>query len=101
MENNLKIATPISHLFENDNFSSQIIDLSDCLECRDHSLDKGFKKQELFHCDLQVIHKFLTDDFNYLKEIKSNKKGLPFKPETIVLPTKIIKRNSTFNLVEK
>ena len=70
MENNLKIATPISHLFENDNFSSQIIDLSDCLECRDHSLDKGFKKQELFHCDLQVIHKFLTDDFNYLKANK-------------------------------
>jgi len=35
------------------------------------------------------------------KEIKSNKKGLPFKPETIVLPTKIIKRNSTFNLVKK
>ena len=70
MKNNLKIATPISHLFENDNFSSQIIDLSDCLECRDHSLDKGFKKQELFHCDLQVIHKFSTDDFNYLKEIK-------------------------------
>ena len=76
MENNLKIASPISHLFENDNFSSQIMDLSDCLECRDHSLDKGFKKQELFHCDLQVIHKFSTDDFNYLKEIKSNKKDL-------------------------
>lgn len=74
MENNLKIATPISHLFEN--FSSQIMDLSDCLECRDHSLDKGFKKQELFHCDLQVIHKFSTGDFNYLKEIKSNKKDL-------------------------
>jgi len=76
VENNLKIATPISHLFENDNFSSQIINLSDCLECRDHSLDKGFKKQELFHCDLQVIHKLSTDDFNYLREIKSNKKDL-------------------------
>ena len=76
MENNLKIATPISHLFENDNFSSQIIDLSDCLECRDHSSDKGFKKQELFHCDFQVIHKLSTDDFNYLREIKSDKKDL-------------------------
>ena len=76
MENNLKIATPISHIFEDDNFSSQIIDLSDCLECRDHSLDHSFKKQELFHCDLQVIHKFSIDDFNYLKEIKFNKKDL-------------------------
>ena len=47
MENNLKIATPISHLFENENISFQIIDLSDCLECRDHSLNKGFKKQDI------------------------------------------------------
>lgn len=74
MINNLKIATPISHLFEN--FSSQIMDLSDCLECRDHSLDKGFKKQELFHCELQVIHKLSMKDFNYLKKIKSKKKDL-------------------------
>ena len=117
MENNLKIATPISHLFENDNFSSQIIDLSDCLECRDHSLDKGFKKQELFHCDLQVIHEFSTDDFNYLKEIKSNKKDLKlisfhlascyenplikkgiFHPQGIKLSIKEMKNNATENI---
>jgi uncharacterized protein (UPF0276 family) len=117
VENNLKIATPISHLFENDNFSSQIIDLSDCLECRDHSLDKGFKKQELFHCDLQVIHKFSTDDFNYLKEIKSNKKDLKlisfhlascyenplikkgvFHPQGIKLPIQEMKNNASENI---
>ncbi len=50
--------------------------MSDCLECRDHSLHKSFKKQELFHCELQVIHKFSNDDFNYLKKIKSKKKDL-------------------------
>lgn len=73
---NIKIATPISHLFENDIFGSQIIELSDCLECRDHSVDNGFSRQELFHSDLQVIHRFSNEDFNYLKEIKSNKKDL-------------------------
>ena len=117
MKNSLKIATPISHLFENDNFSSQIIDLSDCLECRDHSLDKGFKKQELFHCDLQVIHKFSTDDFNYLKDIKSNKKDLKlisfhlascyenplikkgiFYPQGIKLSIQEMKNNASVNI---
>jgi uncharacterized protein (UPF0276 family) len=76
MGNRFKIATPISHLFENDSFSSQIIELSDCLECRDDSVDKGFKKQELFHCDLQPIHKFTKDDLNSLIQIKSQKLDL-------------------------
>lgn len=32
-----------------------------------------------------------------LKEIKAHKKGVKFKHKTIVLPTHVIKRNSTFN----
>jgi len=76
MNRRLKIATPISHLFENDKFSSQIIKLSCCLECRDNSIDKGFKKQELFHCDLQPIHKFTNDDINTLIQIKRKKLDL-------------------------
>lgn len=117
MVNNLKIATPISHLFENDNFSSQIMGFSDCLECRDHSSDKGFKKQELFHCDLQVIHKLSINDLNYLKEIKSNKKDLKlisfhlascyenplikkgvFHPQGIKLSIKKMKTNAAKNI---
>ena len=47
MKNSIKIATPISHLFENGKLSSQIISLSDCLECRDHSVDKDFKSQTI------------------------------------------------------
>ena len=66
MENSIKIATPISHLFDNGKLSSKILNLSDCLECRDHSIDKDFKSQELFHCDLQPIHKFSEDDINSL-----------------------------------
>ena len=115
MINNLKIATPISHLFEN--FSSQIMDLSDCLECRDHSFDKGFKKQELFHCELQVIHKLSINDFNYLKEIKSKKKDLKlisfhlascyedplikkgiFYPQGVKLSVQEMKNNATENI---
>jgi uncharacterized protein (UPF0276 family) len=72
----MKIATPISHLFENKKFSSQIIKLSDCLECRDHSIDKDFKSQELFHCDLQPIHKFSKGDIDSLIQIKSEKLDL-------------------------
>ncbi len=76
MKNSIKIATPISHLFENGNFSSQIINLSDCLECRDHTVDKDFKRQELFHCDLQPIHKFTKEDIDSLIQIKSEKLDL-------------------------
>ena len=76
MENSIKIATPISHLFDNGKLSSKILNLSDCLECRDHSIDKDFKSQELFHCDLQPIHKFSEHDINSLIKIKSKKKDL-------------------------
>ncbi len=76
MENSIKIATPISHLFDNGKLSSKILNLSDCLECRDHSIDKDFKSQELFHCDLQPIHKFSEDDINSLIKIKSKKLDL-------------------------
>lgn len=76
MKNSIKIATPVSHLFENAKFSSQIINLSDCLECRDHSIDKDLKSQELFHCDLQPIHKFSKKDIDTLIRIKSKKLDL-------------------------
>ena len=76
MEDSFKIATPISHLFESDITSSKIIEVSDCLECRDHSPKKSFKKQELFHCDLQPIHKFSSYDINSLIQIKSDKPEL-------------------------
>ncbi len=76
MKNSIKIATPISHLFENGKLSSQIISLSDCLECRDHSVDKDFKSQELFHSDLQPIHKFSKEDIDSLIKIKSEKLDL-------------------------
>ena len=68
-----KIATPVSHLFENIENANLIIKHSDCLECRDHSVDVTFDKQELFHCDLQLIHELSDKQFLYLRNIKKTK----------------------------
>lgn len=72
----IKIATPISHLFENSQFAKEIISNSDCLECRDHSLGRDFDNQELFHCEIQPIHKMHEDDFAFLQKIAKVKPQL-------------------------
>ena len=74
----VKLATPVSHLFENKNYESVILKNSDLLECRDKSIDyaNNLDKQELFHCDLQPIHEFSSDDLNSLIQIKSDKPNL-------------------------
>lgn len=119
MVNNLKIATPISHLFNNDTISNDIIKISDCLECRDHSPKKGFKKQELFHCDLQPIHKFSSVDLNSLIKIRNDKPDLKlisfhlascyekpeinegiFHPNGVKLSVEELKYNASVNLKE-
>lgn len=70
------IATPISNLFNDPQNAQMLIEYSDCLECRDNSINKQFGKQELFHCELQPIHSFSSEDFNYLQKIKEQKKEL-------------------------
>ncbi|MCH7972647.1 MAG: DUF692 family protein [Bacteroidetes bacterium] len=72
----MKIATPISHLFNDPKYSKDLIEISDCLECRDYSIDNNLKRQELFHCDLQPIHILKDDDFRYLEKIKKIKESL-------------------------
>ena len=72
----IKLATPISHLFENKDYSKIIIDNSDCLECRDRSIESLEKRQELFHCELQPIHQWDNKEFEYLQKIKNTKKNL-------------------------
>ena len=43
MENNmLRLATPISHLFKDEEQARKIINASDCLECRDYGFDKDY-----------------------------------------------------------
>lgn len=72
----LKIATPISHLFEDPRHAQYIIDNSDCLECRDRSLNVSLPGQEVFHCDIQPIHKLAKDNFYYLENIARLKPDL-------------------------
>ena len=64
------IATPISHLFNNDVNAIVLAQHSNCLEFRDHSPNFGLEKQQLFHCELQPIHELSSDDFIYLKKIR-------------------------------
>jgi len=71
-----KIATPISHLFKDKAHAERIIAHSGCLECRDDSLDSVFPGQELFHCDIQPIHRLQKKEFDHLKRIKSIKPKL-------------------------
>ena len=72
----IKLATPISHLFEDENIVNTIINNSDCLECRDRSVESMASNQELFHSELQPIHKWSDEEFIYLQKIKDTKKDL-------------------------
>ena len=74
--NNFNIATPISNLFLKKDNADLISNYSDCLECRDHSILSTMPKQELFHCELQPIHKFGNKEIKYLEKIKLIKPDL-------------------------
>tara|TARA_B100001250_G_C19816984_1_gene799084 strand:- start:8002 stop:8781 length:780 start_codon:yes stop_codon:yes gene_type:complete len=74
--NQFKIATPISDLFTTKDNIDSIVNISDCLECRDHSIFSKLPNQELFHCELQPIHELSESEINYLKKIKLSKPHL-------------------------
>ena len=74
----IKLATPVSHLFENKDYEKIIVDNSDGLECRDGSVDYDnyLNQQELFHCELQPIHEWTNAEYSYLQKIKDTKLSL-------------------------
>tara|TARA_B100000787_G_C16196405_1_gene301191 strand:- start:1048 stop:1821 length:774 start_codon:yes stop_codon:yes gene_type:complete len=72
----IKLATPISHLFENSDYKKIIIDNSDEFECRDRSIDSTIDNQTLFHCELQPIHQWGKEEWSFLKKIKNSKPDL-------------------------
>ena len=77
MENNIpRLATPISHLFKDEENARKIINASDCLECRDHGFEKDYDNQEVFHCELQPIHQLKEEQFDYLEKLKIKKPEL-------------------------
>ena len=65
----LKLATPISHLFEERIAAQEIIDASDCLECRERSRDAVWPKQHLFHIDIDIIHYWDEKRKEYLGQL--------------------------------
>lgn len=70
------IATPISHLFDNQDAARKISACSDCLECRDGSADSELPRQYVFHCDVQPIHEMHADQWRYLHTVVSRKPEL-------------------------
>lgn len=72
----LKIATPISHLFSDPESAQDIIRASDCLECRNGSVEATYPAQEVFHCHIQPIHEMGRQEFAYLKNLARNKPDL-------------------------
>ena len=74
----VKIATPISELFDNEKDALKIENCTDCYECRDKTIECEYDRQALFHCDLQPVHEFDNEAFLYLKRIAKKKKDLNF-----------------------
>jgi uncharacterized protein (UPF0276 family) len=74
----IRLATPISHLFENKDYEKIIVESSDVLECRDRSIEyeNHINKQELFHCELQPIHEWGNVEWDFLQNIKDTKPNL-------------------------
>ena len=72
----IKLATPISHLFENSEYQKIIIENSDTFECRDRSIESTIDNQTLFHCELQPIHKWGNSEWSFLNRIKESKPDL-------------------------
>ncbi len=71
-----KIVTPVSNLFKTIDSQNLIIDLSDSLECRDHTIDFNLGLPEVFHCEIQPIHTISDQEFEYLSQIRNKKKNL-------------------------
>jgi uncharacterized protein (UPF0276 family) len=63
----VKLATPISQLLHG--ASDEIVALSDCLECRDHSAESTLPRQYLFHCEKEIARPWDEKDHVYIKNV--------------------------------
>ena len=70
------IATPISHLFENEEDASRIAAVSDCLEIRQRSLNSEFERQWLFHIDIDLTQHWDNKIKEYLTFVIKKKNDL-------------------------
>ncbi len=72
----MKIATPVSHLFDTQESARVITELSDCLELREQNISFKSEKVELFHCDLEPTKKWKTKDQQFIYEVISQHPNL-------------------------
>jgi|TARA_B100000315_G_scaffold89016_1_gene81786 uncharacterized protein (UPF0276 family) len=70
------IATPISHLFKLEPEIQKVIDVSDCFECRDISLESNISKQRIYHSDFELMHKWTDREKETLSSVQSTKEEL-------------------------
>lgn len=72
----IKLATPISTLFNGDEAERDIVDASDCLECRDHAVKSTLPRQELFHFEAELIHPWPQDRRAFIRQAIAKKPEL-------------------------
>jgi hypothetical protein len=71
-----KIATPISHLFKNEEDGRRIAAVSDCLECREWCIDTTVPGQELIHFDVNINMHWDEAERAYVARCVANKPEL-------------------------
>lgn len=74
----IKLATPISTLFHGDDAEKEIVSLSDCLECRDHTVASNLPHQELFHFEAELIHPWDETRRSFIQSAIQAKPDLQF-----------------------
>lgn len=72
----VKIATPISELFADKRTAVQIMEASDCLECRDAFLEASYPHQNLFHCELELIKPWNDENRTHVLSVLQHKTDL-------------------------
>ncbi|MCH7576057.1 MAG: DUF692 family protein [Candidatus Marinimicrobia bacterium] len=72
----IQLATPISHLFEDQENARAIAGVSDCLEVRERSLASTLPMQHLFHIDVDIVHEWGPERERYLKSAIESKPEL-------------------------
>ena len=71
-----KIATPVSHLFENKLQAQKIIKHSDCLELRERTVHLDFQREYLFHVDKDLTLPWDKKFKNFFLKIVKRKRKL-------------------------
>ena len=72
----VKLATPISHFFDDKSRGEKIVAESSCLECREKSLESTVPNQYLFHLDTDINRPWGSAEKEFLSSIIRNKKDL-------------------------